>query len=216
MLNRYPAFLVALVAGTLASGAAFLSGADAMDARAEGAPIRVATAVFAGGSFLSTEADFDGIDGVLDTLPGYTGGALQRPGQRQVAAGGTGHYEAVKVTYDPARISYEKLAAEFLRTVDPTDDEGQFCDRGEAYRTAIFVSGESERNGAVAAVSNAQRVLGKDVVTEIRPLTTFWPAEDAYHDYYIRNRTRYAAQRKDCGRDARVWDVWGQPSKLTN
>lgn len=216
MLIKRPAFLIALVTGTLASGVAFLSGADAVDSRAEGAPIRVATAVFAGGSFLSAEADLDGIEGVLDTVPGYTGGGLQRPGYRQVAAGGTGHYEAIKVTYDPARISYDKLAAAFLRTIDPTDDEGQFCDRGEAYRTAIFVSSESERNGAVAAVSTAQRVLGEEVVTEIRPLTTFWPAEDSYQDYYLKNRTRYAAERKACGRDARVWDLWGQPSDLTN
>lgn len=209
MLTNRPAALIAIVSGVLASSVAFMSDAGVEDRRAEDAPIRVATAVFAGGCFSCVEADFDKVAGVIETVSGYTGGVAGQPTHKQVEAGGTGHYEAVKVTYDPSRISYEDLAANFIRSIDPTDDEGQFCDRGESYRSAIFVSGQSERNAAAATVSSAQRLLGKEVVTEIRPLTTFWPAEDQYQDYSLRNAAKYTIQRDACGRDQRLMEVWG-------
>lgn len=186
-----------------------MSGGGVEERRAEDAPIRVATAVFAGGCLSCVEADFDNMNGVIETVVGYTGGSVERPTHKQVEAGETGHYEAVKVTYDPSQISYETLAANFMRTIDPTDDAGQFCDKGEAFRSAIFVSGRSERNAAVATVSGAQRILGKDVVTEIRPLTAFWPADDQYQDYHIRNASKYASKREACGRDQRLMEVWG-------
>ncbi|PKP82135.1 MAG: peptide-methionine (S)-S-oxide reductase [Alphaproteobacteria bacterium HGW-Alphaproteobacteria-18] len=209
MLTNRPAVLIAVVAGALASSVAFMSDAGVEDRRAEYAPIRVATAVFAGGCVSCVEADFDRVAGVIETVPGYTGGAGDQPTYKQVAAGGTGHYEAVKVTYDPSRISYEDLATSFIRSIDPTDDEGQFCDRGESYRSAIFVSGQSERAAAAATVSGAQRLLGKEVVTEIRPLMTFWPAEEQYQDYALKNAAKYASQREACGRDKRLMEVWG-------
>lgn len=186
-----------------------MSDAGAEDRRAENAPIRVATAVFAGGCFECVEADFDRMNGVIETVTGYTGGSVDHPTHKQVAAGLTGHYGAVKVTYDPSQVSYDELAAQFMRTIDPTDDAGQFCDKGENYRSAIFVSGQSERSAAVATVSGAQRALGKDVATEIRPLTTFWPAEAQFQDYYLKNATRYASEREACGRDQRVAEIWG-------
>lgn len=186
-----------------------MSDAGAEDRRAEDAPIRVATAVFAGGCFSCVEADLDSISGVIETVPGYTGGTVDHPRHKLVVSGGTGHYSAVKVTYDPSQVSYNALAEKFIRSIDPTDEDGQFCDRGESYRSAIFVSGQSERNAAVSVVSGAQRALGKDVVTEIRPLTTFWPAEDQYQDYYLKNASKYASQREACGRDQRVAEIWG-------
>lgn len=189
-----------------------MSGGGVDNSRAEHAPIRVATAVFAGGCLSCVEADFDKMNGVIETVVGYTGGSLERPTHKQVESGETGHYEAVKVTYDPAQISYEALAANFIRTIDPTDDTGQFCDKGEPFRSAIFVSGSSERNAAVATVSGAQRALGKDVVTEIRPLTIFWPAEEQYQDYHVKNAAKYASKREACGRDQRLMEVWGTKS----
>lgn len=186
-----------------------MSGAGAEDRRAADAPIRVATAVFAGGCFACVEADLDKIDGIIETVPGYTGGTVAHPRHKQVVSGETGHYSAVKVTYDPSKVSFDDLASQFIRTIDPTDDAGQFCDKGETYRSAIFVSGQSERNAAVSSVSSAQRVLGADIATEIRPLTTFWPAEDQYQDYYLKNPGKYASQREACGRDQRVTEIWG-------
>lgn len=209
MLTNRPAVLIAVVAGALASSVAFMSDAGAEDRRAEYAPIRLATAVFAGGDFRGIEADFDQMAGVIETVSGYTGGTLSHPTHKQVISGESGHYEAVKVTYDPSRISYEALAANFIRAIDPTDDAGQFCDKGESYRSAIFVSGQSERTAAVATISNAQRALGTDIVTEIRPLTDFWPAAEPYQDYHLRNASKYAGEREACGRDQRLMEIWG-------
>ena len=141
-------------------------------------------------------------------LPKHAQGATNTA-DSLVISGDTGHYTAVKVTYDPSQVSYNELAEKFVRSIDPTDQDGQFCDRGESYRSAIFVSGQSERNAAVSVVSGAQRALGKDVVTEIRPLTNFWPAEDPYQDYYLKNASKYAGQREACGRDQRVAEIWG-------
>lgn len=172
--------------------------------------MRVASAVFAGGDFRSVEADFDKLDGVVETVAGYAGGLVDDPSRKQVMSGETGHYEAVKVTYDPSRISYDELARYFLRTIDPTDDGGQFCDRGENYRSAIFVSGQTERSVAAATVSGAQRLLGREIVTEIRPLTAFWIADDQYQDYHLKSVSRYTSQRNACGRDQRVREVWGK------
>lgn len=209
MITHRPAVLIAVVAGALASSVAFMSDAGAEDRRADYAPIRVATAVFAGGDFRAVEADFDSVNGVIETLSGYTGGEIANPGYKQVVAGNTGHYEAVKVTYDPSRVSYEDLTDHFMRMIDPTDAAGQFCNTGENYRSAIFVSGQSERNAAISTISSAQRVLGKDVETEIRPLTIFWPAEDQYQDYHQRNASKYVSARETCGRDQRLIEVWG-------
>jgi peptide-methionine (S)-S-oxide reductase len=186
-----------------------MSDAGAEDRRAEYAPIRIATAVFAGGDFRGVEAEFDAMTGVIETVPGYTGGTVDDPTHKQVSAGQSGHYEAVKVTYDPSQVSYEELAANFIRVIDPTDDTGQFCDKGEPYRSAIFVSGRTERTAAIAAVSGAQRELGKDVVTEIRPLTNFWPAAGQYQDYHLKNASKFASEREACGHDQRLAEVWG-------
>ncbi|BAQ71153.1 methionine-S-sulfoxide reductase [Rhodovulum sulfidophilum] len=191
---------------------------------AEGAKAKAAeaeTAIFAGGCFWCVEADFESVPGVSGVVSGYTGGDVEDPSYRQVARGGTGHVEAVEITYDPAVISYEKLVSLFFRSVDPTDAGGQFCDRGETYTTAIFVSDPAERRVAEQAKAEAGQALGAPVATEIRPAATFWPAE-AYHQDYYRSRalilTRfgpktkaeaYKLYRKACGRDERVRALWG-------
>ncbi|HET7409773.1 MAG TPA: peptide-methionine (S)-S-oxide reductase MsrA [Paracoccaceae bacterium] len=167
------------------------------------------TAVFAGGCFWCVEADFDKVPGVLETVSGYTGGTVPEPTYRQVGSGGTGHYEAVEITYDPDEVTYEELLHTFWRTVDPTDPGGQFCDRGDSYLTAIFVADEAERAAAEASKAEAGEALGQEIVTPILDRAEFWPAEDYHQDYYLKNPQRYAYYRWGCGRDARVEELWG-------
>jgi peptide-methionine (S)-S-oxide reductase len=171
---------------------------------------RVETAVFAGGCFWCTEADFEKVPGVISAVSGYTGGNVPRPTYEQVSAGGTGHYEAVQVRFDPARVSYERLAQHFFRTVDPTDPGGQFCDRGESYRTAIFVASDRQRLAALAAKEAAARTLKRPIVTPVLRASAFWPAEGYHQDYYKKNPIRYRFYRGGCGRDARLREVWGR------
>lgn len=168
-----------------------------------------AQAVFAGGCFWCTESDFDKIPGVLSTTSGYIGGKLRNPTYKQVSAGGTGHIEAVRVTYDPARVSYATLAARFIRTVDPLDSGGSFCDRGYHYRSAFFVATQQQRRIAEAIKKTTQASLKKPVATLILPAATFYPAETYHQDYYKKNPVRYSFYRLNCGRDARLKQVWG-------
>lgn len=168
-----------------------------------------AQAVFAGGCFWCTESDFDKIPGVLSTTSGYTGGKLRNPTYEQVSAGGTGHIEAVRVTYDPARVSYATLAARFIRTVDPLDSGGSFCDRGYHYRSAFFVATSAQRQVAETINKRTQASLKKRVVTLVLPAATFYPAETYHQDYYKKNPVRYRFYRANCGRDARLKKIWG-------
>ena len=171
---------------------------------------QTATAVFAGGCFWCTESDFDHMPGVISTTSGYTGGRVARPTYEQVSAGGTGHFEAVRVVYDPRRVSYATLVQRFLRTVDPLDEGGQFCDHGDQYRTAIFVANAQERRIAEAAKAEAARQLGRPVATLILPRAPFYVAEDYHQDYYTKNPYRYRFYRWNCGRDQRLEQLWGQ------
>ena len=192
-----------LIAGLSASASTAGGGGQSTAAK------RTAQAVFAGGCFWCTEADFDKIPGVLSTVSGYTGGTLRNPTYEQVSAGGTGHIEAVRVTYDPARVSYATLAARFIRTVDPLDAGGSFCDRGHVYRSAFFVAGAAQRRIAETIRNRTQAALKKPVATLILPAATFYPAEQYHQDYYKKNPVRYRFYRLNCGRDARLKQVWG-------
>ncbi|MDE0343780.1 MAG: peptide-methionine (S)-S-oxide reductase MsrA [Deltaproteobacteria bacterium] len=167
-------------------------------------------AVFAGGCFWCVESDFDKIPGVVSTVSGYTGGKTADPTYRQVTAGGTGHYEAVEITYDPAKVGYEALLTAFWHSVDPTDDGGQFCDRGQSYETAVFVANEKEHRLAEASKAAAQKQLDRPIVTPILPAGPFFAAEDYHQDYYKKNPVRYRYYRFSCGRNRRVRDVWGE------
>ena len=167
-------------------------------------------AVFAGGCFWCVESDFDKVPGVVSTISGYTGGKTDDPTYRQVTAGGTGHYEAVEITYDPAKVSYEMLLAAFWRSVDPTDEGGQFCDRGQSYATAVFVANEKERARAEASKKAAQTIVDKPIVTPILAAAPFYAAEDYHQDYYKNNPLRYRYYRFSCGRNRRVKELWGE------
>ncbi len=180
------------------------------EAGAEAASGRAETAIFAGGCFWCTEADFEKVPGVTAAVSGYTGGTTADPTYDRVSAGGTGHYEAVRVTYDPARISYQELARYFVRTVDPTDAGGQFCDRGESYRTAIFAADPAQRAAAQAVLADAGKTLRRPLATPVLPAARFYPAEDYHQDYYKKNELKYGFYRSRCGRDARLAEVWGK------
>jgi peptide-methionine (S)-S-oxide reductase len=185
-------------------------------------PAHAATekAIVAGGCFWCVEADFEKVAGVRSVVSGYTGGNVANPTYKQVTKGGTGHYEAVEITFDNAKIRYDQIIRLFLRSVDPTDAGGQFCDRGDSYRTAIFVSDAAQKASADAAVAEAKAILGT-VVTPVLKAGPFWTAEDYHQDYYKgdgivitragpkKQSNAYKFYRDGCGRDARVKAVWG-------
>lgn len=167
------------------------------------------TAVFAGGCFWSVERNFEAMPGVVSAVSGFAGGRTANPTYEQVVAGGTGHLEAVQVTFDPARISYRQLVDRFWRTIDPTDARGQFCDRGASYGTAVFATA-AQRPAAEASRRAAVAVIGADrFVTPVRDAARFWPAEAYHQDFARRNPVRYGGYSRFCGREARLRAVWG-------
>ncbi len=175
------------------------------------------TAVFAGGCFWCTESDFEKLDGVITVVSGYTGGHANDPTYEQVSGGGTGHIEAVRVTYDPSVISYTQLLDHFWRHVDPTDAGGQFVDRGDQYRSAIFYTGETERQTAEASKKAlaASGQFDRPIVTDILPIGTFYEAEAYHQDYYKKNPLRYKWYRSRSGRDRFLEKAWARDEMKT-
>jgi peptide-methionine (S)-S-oxide reductase len=174
-------------------------------------PPATATATFAGGCFWCMEPPFEKLPGVLSTKVGYTGGKVESPTYEQVSAGGTGHAESVQVVYDPAKITYEKLLDVFWHNVDPVTRNAQFCDHGNQYRTAIFTADDAQQKAALASKQalEASKTLPGPIVTEIVPATRFWPAEEYHQRYHEKNPIRYKYYRWNCGRDARLRELWG-------
>lgn len=167
------------------------------------------TALFAGGCFWSTESAMEHVPGVVEAVSGFAGGSSANPTYEQVSGGNTGHREAVRVRYDPARVSYGALVRRFLRTIDPTDDQGQFCDRGATYRTAVFALNAGQRREAQAALAEASRVVRARVVTPVLDAAPFYAAAEHHQDYARLNPMRYGLYRRGCGRDGRLRQVWG-------
>jgi peptide-methionine (S)-S-oxide reductase len=206
-------------AKALALTVAILAALASQTGRAHAQDIR--TAVVAGGCFWCVESDFEAVPGVIEVVSGFAGGSVANPSYRQVVAGGTGHLEVVEITYDADILPYDRLLHLFLRSIDPLDAGGQFCDRGESYTTAIFVETPEERRLAEAALAAASRDLGQQVVTPVRDAAPFYPAEAYHQDYYRSDEiilTRFGPRRKSvaydlyrdaCGRDARVEQIWG-------
>ncbi len=182
----------------------------------------------AGGCFWCVEADFETVPGVGDVVSGYTGGTVANPTYKQVTRGGTGHYEAVQIPFDPTVISREKLMQMFLRSIDVTDAGGQFCDRGDSYRSAIFVSDPAQQALAAKVVAEAEAELGYKIVTPILPATPFYLAEGYHQNYYkgadivmtrfgpIAQSKAYKNYRNACGRDTQVRRVWGKSAPFVN
>ena len=169
-----------------------------------------AVAVFAGGCFWCMEGPFEAMRGVVSVESGYTGGPEKQPAYMAVAKGQTGHFEAVRVVYEPDVVTYERLLKTFWRNIDPTQSNGQFCDKGDQYRSAIFVNGEAEMNAAKQSKESVAMTLDKPIVTPILPVDDFWPAEDYHQDFYKKNPRRYRSYRAGCGRDRRLQQLWGR------
>ena len=169
-----------------------------------------ATAIFAGGCFWCMESDYQEQKGVTEVVSGFIGGTLENP---TYSGNHQGHFEAVKVSYDPAVISYQQLLDLFWVNVDPFDNKGQFCDKGFSYRSAIFVQGAGEQQLAEQSLTTvAQRFPEEKVYTEIRDAGKFWPVEEYHQDYYLKNPLRYKYYRWNCGRDQRLEQLWGTPT----
>jgi peptide-methionine (S)-S-oxide reductase len=198
-------------AAALAAGLLLLVALVAPDAPAQATAPKPAIATFAGGCFWCMEPPFDKLPGVISTTSGYMGGRKRYPTYEEVSAGWTGHAEVVQVTYDPSRVSYEKLLEVFWRNIDPTVKDEQFCDVGSQYRTAIFVHDDAQLKAAEAskAALAKSKPFKEAIVTPIQMAGEFWPAEDYHQDYYIRNPVRYSYYRNGCGRDARLRQLWG-------
>ena len=168
-------------------------------------------ATFAGGCFWCMEPPFEKLPGVVSVVSGYTGGRRKDPTYAEVSSGGTGHFEAVEVVYDPKAITYEKLLEVFWHNVDPTTAAGQFCDIGEQYRTAIFVHDDEQRRLATESKLQieATKPFKGPVLTEIVAAGPFYMAEDYHQDYHLRNPIRYRFYRTNCGRDRKLKELWG-------
>jgi peptide-methionine (S)-S-oxide reductase len=188
----------------------FLLAALAMPGLANGATLAKAT--FAGGCFWCMEPPYDKLDGVVSTTSGYIGGHTSKPTYEAVSAGGTGHAEAVEITYDPTRVSYAKLLDVYWRNIDPTVRNRQFCDVGDQYRSAIFYHDAEQRRLAEASKAALARSkpFPQPVVTEIVPAGVFTRAEAYHQDYYLKNPLRYKFYRHRCGRDQRLEELWGK------
>ena len=185
---------------------AFALGLTALTAAAQAA---TATAVFAGGCFWCTESDFEKLPGVVAAESGYTGGKTANPTYEAVSAGHTGHTEAVRVTYDPAKVSYAQLVEFFWRTIDPTEKDRQFCDVGDQYRSGIYWGSDAERQVAEASLAKLKESgRFKTIYTEVKKADPFYVAEDYHQDYYKKNAVRYSYYRFSCGRDAQIKRVW--------
>ncbi|HKZ97602.1 MAG TPA: peptide-methionine (S)-S-oxide reductase MsrA [Hyphomicrobiaceae bacterium] len=190
-----------------------LAGASSAEEPAPGAGKEgLAVATFAAGCFWCVESDFDKVEGVVETISGYTGGHTENPTYEDVGSGGTGHRESVAVTYDPKKVSYEQLLDHYWRHVDLLDGGGQFCDRGDQYSPAIFThTGEQKRlaEESKAALQKSGR-FKEPIAVEIIPASAFTPAEDYHQDYYRKNPLKYKFYRYNCGRDQRLAALWGK------
>lgn len=207
-------YLLILVA-TLLLGATFALGTSPDHSTARPKPAigaGAAVAIFAGGCFWCMESAFDALDGVIETTPGYSGGAHGNPTYEDVASGATGHAEVVQVIYDPKRIGYQRLLDVFWRNIDPTVRDRQFCDRGSQYRSAIFYTNAEQKRLAEdsRAALEKTKPFKEPIVTEIVAAGEFYPAEEYHHDFYLKNPIRYRFYRANCGRDARLEQLWGR------
>lgn len=217
-MNRIANLKMSLLGGLIAVGAAI----TCTTAHAATEKLLVA-----GGCFWCVESDFESVSGVSGAVSGFAGGASANPTYKQVTKGGTGHYEAVEITFDNATVSRDQLLNLFFRSVDPTDAGGQFCDRGDSYRTAIFYANDAQKSAAEAAKADAEKALGQKIVTPILPAGPFYKADASHQDYYKGSKviltrfgpkkqsSAYVAYRQACGRDDRVHQLWGAEAPFT-
>lgn len=201
-----------LAPGLFASVAIAIAAPVAKASAAPRAGARTELATFAMGCFWCGETQFEGQPGVKSVISGYAGGREERPTYEQVSAGATGHYESIQIAFDPALTSYERMLDLFWHGIDPTQADGQFCDRGRQYRAAIFTHDERQRRLAEASRRSlaASGVLKRPIVTEILPAGRFWRAEEYHQDFWKKDPERYRSYRQGCGRDRRLEQLWGE------
>ncbi len=216
---KYTIFTIVVIAALFLAVYQVLSMDDAKQTQQsiEMQPQNTRIAVFAGGCFWCTESDFEKVEGVIEAISGYSGGHVVDPSYKQVSAGGTGHTEAVKVIYDPAKIDYEGLLDIFWRSIEPTDGGGQFVDRGSQYRSAIFYADKQQQDLAESSKEKlaASGIFDQPIVTEIVPLEIFYEAEEYHQDYYKKSPLRYKWYRSGSGRDRFLEKVWAdRPLKM--
>ena len=193
------------------TGSLLLSLPMAMHSVAQPVKASTETAVFAGGCFWCTESDFEKVDGVVEAISGYTAGQEKNPTYQRVSAGVTGHTEAVKVIYDPKKVSYTDLLEVYWPSIDPTVKDRQFCDTGSQYRTGIYYQGENQKKLALASLKELKKSgRFKKIYTEVEPLEAFYEAEGYHQNYYKENPIRYNYYRFSCGRDKRLKEIWGE------
>jgi len=192
-----------------AAAIALLLGGAGVAAKQQGKAKRE-IATFAGGCFWCMEPPFDKLDGVTSTTSGYTGGQKKNPTYEEVSHGGTGHAESVQVTYDPGKVTYEKLLETFWHNVDPTQRNGQFCDHGTQYRTAIYYHNDEQKRLALESKAAIEKRFKEPIVTQIEPAGVFYRAEEYHQDFYLKDPVRYKTYRAGCGRDARLQELWGK------
>jgi methionine-S-sulfoxide reductase len=195
---------IRLILLACAAGVLFTITGDARNA------MRTDKATFAGGCFWCMESPFEKLEGVIRVVSGYTGGHVDNPTYEEVSGGGTGHLEAVEITYNPDTISFNALLEVFWRQINPTDAGGQFVDRGEQYKSAIFYHSEEQKSLAEKskkALADSKRFPGP-IVTEIRPAVKFYPAEEYHQDYHKINPVRYRFYRHGSGRDVFLEKHW--------
>jgi peptide-methionine (S)-S-oxide reductase len=219
-VTRNSSFLVLLALSLIACG----GGSPANAGEAAGPPKGVTgptglavsptdgeheVALLAGGCFWCLESAFDDVPGVKEAVSGYAGGSSQHPSYKQVGYDDTGHAEVVRVVYDPKKLSYERILELFWHNIDPYDAGGQFCDKGNQYRSAIFPMSDSQKAAANTSKASQEDVLGKVIVTKVEPPAVFWRAEEYHQDFHRTNPVRYGSYRLGCRRDARLKAIWG-------
>ena len=201
------------LAGALALVAALpfaVTHSQAQTEAAKAPPAGLEVATFAAGCFWCTEADFDKVPGVVSTTSGYIGGHKANATYNEVGSGRTGHTEGVRIVYDPNKVTYAKLLDVYWRNVDPLDARGQFCDKGDQYRPEIFTHNEEQKKLAEASKAKVAGKFKEPIVVKVTPASTFYVAEDYHQDYYKKNPVRYKFYRYNCGRDARLEQLWGK------
>ena len=204
------ALVVTVGIGGVVAASSVAGGPASKDVPKAAEPVRKgqAEAIFAAGCFWCSESDFEKVPGVIDAVSGYAGGQTDNPTYYQVGSGATGHTEALRVIYDPKKVTYAELLDYYWHHVDPFDGNGQFCDRGNQYRPAILPVSAEQRAAAVASKARMSEVFGKPIAVTIEEPGTFWVAEDYHQDFYKKNPAHYGRYRLGCGRDRRVKAIW--------
>ena len=197
--------------GKMILGVALAVGAFGLSGQAATTTGGMAKATFAGGCFWCMEEVFEGVEGVVSVVSGYTGGRKANPSYQEVSAGWTGHAEAIEVQFDPTKVSYARLLVVFWHNVDPTTPDRQFCDRGNQYRTAIFYHDEEQQRLVEESKRKVEQTkrFQAPIVTEIIPASTFYPAEEYHQEFYKKNPVRYKFYKFTCGRAQRLEELWG-------